>query len=105
MKNLKTGFVHTVFFWQKNKGNAADHAALHAGINKLSEIDLIKTAYIGTPANTNRAVIDTTWDFSITWIFDNDADQAAYQTHPEHLKFVENCRHLWEKVQVYDAES
>ncbi|MEC7471585.1 MAG: Dabb family protein, partial [Pseudomonadota bacterium] len=29
----------------------------------------------------------------------------AYQTHPLHVKFVEQCSHLWSKVVVYDSVS
>jgi Stress responsive A/B Barrel Domain len=105
MANLKTGVVHTVYFWLKEKDNEAHQAALLAGLKELAQIDLIKTAYIGKPANTNRPVIDSSYSFSITFIFDNPADQDAYQPHPNHLAFIEKCSHLWEKVQVYDAES
>ena len=105
MAILKQGFVHTVFFWLKDKNNQADHKALHDGLLELSKIDLIQIAYVGTRANTNRAVIDTTYDFSITFIFDTPDQQAAYQTDPDHLAFVAKCSHLWEKVIVYDAES
>ncbi|UTA69935.1 Dabb family protein [Emticicia sp. 21SJ11W-3] len=105
MANLKKGFVHTVFFWLKDKTNEADHKELHAGLLELSKIDLIQTAYVGLPADTNRAVIDSSYQFSITFVFDTPEQQAAYQTDPDHLAFVEKCSHLWEKVVVYDAES
>ena len=105
MANLSTGVVHTVFFWLKEKDNEAHQAALLAGMKELSKIDLIKTAYVGKAANTNRSVIDSSYSFSLTFVFDNPADQDTYQTHPDHLVFVANCSHLWEKVQVYDAES
>jgi Stress responsive A/B Barrel Domain len=103
--NLKTAFVHTVFFWLKNPDNTAEKAQLEAGIRSLTAIDAIKTAYIGQPADTNRGVIDTSYAFSITFIFDNKEDQDVYQVHPIHLAFVESCKHLWEKVIVYDAVS
>jgi hypothetical protein len=105
MSNLKSGLVHTVFFWLKEKGSPEAHQALHQGLLELSKIDLIKEGYVGTPANTDREVIDSSYDFSITWIFANEADQEAYQTHPDHLAFVEKSKHLWEKVKVYDALS
>jgi hypothetical protein len=101
--NVKTAFVHTVFFWLKNPDNAAEKAQLEAGLRSISEIDTIKTAYIGQPAATNRGVIDASYSFSITFIFQNDTDQDVYQTHPIHLAFVDSCKHLWEKVIVYDA--
>jgi hypothetical protein len=101
MSSLKRGFVHTVFFWLKEKEN---HAALHAGILKLADNDLIVSAYVGTPADTHREVIDSSYDFTITFIFKNKADQDSYQVHPQHLEFIDNCAKYWDKVQVYDAE-
>lgn len=103
--NLKTGFVHTVFFWLKNPENAAEKAELQAGLRTLTAIDVIKTAYVGQPASTNRGVIDASYTCSLTFIFDNKEDQDVYQTHPIHLAFVESCKHLWERVIVYDAVS
>lgn len=105
MAEIKTGFVHTVFFWLKNPNNTQDKLDLKAGLDALAQIDLIKTAYIGSPAATSREVIDFTYSYSITFIFDNKVDQDAYQVHPDHLAFVDKCSHLWERVTVYDAVS
>lgn len=104
MSSLQKGFVHTVFFWLKEKDNAEHRAALKAGVLKLAENELIANAYVGSPADTNREVIDSTYDFSITFIFKNKADHDEYQVHPKHLVFIDNCAHLWTKVQVYDSE-
>ncbi len=105
MSSLQKGFVHTVYFWLKEKDNKSHHEALHKGLLKLAENELIKTAFVGTPANTSREVIDSTYDFSITFIFDNKEDQDAYQVDPKHYEFIDNCAQYWERVQVYDAES
>jgi hypothetical protein len=78
---------------------------LHAGLSKLASIDLISQAYIGQPAGTNREVIDSSYDFSITFIFDDKSKQDIYQNHPESSGFVDTCAHLWKQVQVYDAVS
>ncbi len=96
-------FVHTVFFWLKNPDNTADQQALRAGLEQLRKIAEIKKSWVGRPANTNRPVIDSSYSFSITFVFDNPADQDVYQTHADHLKFIADCAHLWERVQVYDA--
>ncbi len=96
-------FVHHVFFWMKPDPSPEERAQLAAGLRELVTIDLIKTAHIGRPADTNRPVIDNSYDFSLLAIFDNAADEAAYQQHPDHLKFIDACRHLWQKVLVYDA--
>jgi hypothetical protein len=104
MSSIKSGFVHTVFFWLKEKANKEHHTALQAGILKLADNDLMLAAYTGTPADTNREVIDSSYDFTITFVFKNKADQDTYQTHPQHLEFIKNCAQYWDKVQVYDAE-
>ncbi|TDB68884.1 Dabb family protein [Arundinibacter roseus] len=98
-------FVHTVFFWLKEKENEQARQQLHAGLKELATIDEIQTAYVGAPADTRRPVIDHTFDFSITFVFSDDASQERYQVHPEHLAFIDACKHLWERVQVYDAVS
>ncbi|HEV7349235.1 Dabb family protein [Telluribacter sp.] len=96
-------FVHTVFFWLKEKENEQARQDLRAGIRTLESIDAIHAAYVGSPADTRRPVIDHSYDFSITFVFTDKAAHDTYQVHPTHLKFVENCAHLWERVQVYDA--
>lgn len=104
MNASQTGhFVHTVFFWLEDGENASDREALHEGLKTLTEIPEIEQAYIGVPADTDRPVIDSSYDFSITFVFPDRATQDAYQEHPIHLKFVEECAPLWERVVVYDA--
>ena len=103
-KSLPKGvFIHHVFFWMKDPMNMEDRRNLEAGLTKLSSIDLIKTRHIGIPANTNRDVIERTYQYSILFTFKNKADQDIYQSHPDHLKFVDECSHLWKQVTVFDT--
>jgi hypothetical protein len=95
--------VHTVFFWLKNPDREADRQALHDGLGLLKTVPEIKIAYIGAPAATRRPVIDSSYDWSITFVFETASDQDVYQVHPIHLQFIATCAHLWERVQVYDA--
>lgn len=96
-------FVHHVYFWLKNEDSAEDRKKLLEGIKTLKDIDVIRTYHVGKPASTNRAVIDSSYAFSLLLIFDNLEDQEIYQVHPIHQKFVENNAHLWSKVIVYDS--
>ena len=100
---MKKVFIHHVFFWLKNPGNKIDRDKLVEGLTKLSKVTTIKNFHIGKPANTSRGVIDTSYDISWYNEFASDEDQASYQTDPIHLKFVEDCSHLWQKVVVYDS--
>ena len=99
----KDVFIHHVYFWLNNPGSVADFDALVAGLKKLSAVETIKTFYIGKPADTNRDVIDRSYSVSWMVLFANKADQDSYQVDPIHLKFVEECKHLWKKVVVYDT--
>jgi Stress responsive A/B Barrel Domain len=100
MKNL---FVHHVYFWLKNANSKEDLDKLVTGLKKLSVAKTIKQFHIGKPADTKRDVIETSYAVSWLLFFDNKADQDSYQTDPIHLKFVEECSSLWQKVVVYDS--
>ena len=99
----KNGFIHHVFFWLKNPDSKEDLGALISGLQKLSLAPTIKDFHIGKPANTNRGVIDTSYAASWLLLFENAEDQDVYQTDPIHLKFIDECAHLWSKVVVYDT--
>ena len=100
---IKQPFIHHVFFWLKNPDNAADKKALFEGLQQLSKVPTIQNFHIGTPATTNRDVIETSYSFSWLAIFNNLEEEEIYQTHPIHLAFIDHCKHLWEKVVVYDS--
>ncbi|RRB06672.1 Dabb family protein [Larkinella rosea] len=96
-------FVHHVYFYLKNPDSMADHAKLLEGLNKLAKVPTIKLVHIGTPAPTNRSVIERSYSFSWLCFFNNLIEEEIYQTHPIHLKFIEEYSALWEKVIVYDS--
>ncbi len=100
---MKNVFLHHVFFWLSNPSSLEDRDKLAEGLEKLSAVKTIRNFHIGKPADTNRDVIER--EYAVSWYvqFDNAADQASYQTDPIHLKFIEDCKHLWKKVVVYDA--
>lgn len=102
-KELKNTFIHHVYFWLKNADSKADRDKLVEGLTKLSKVTTIQNFHIGKPAATNRDVIET--GYAISWFtqFANAKDQERYQTDPVHLKFIEECSHLWSKVIVYDS--
>lgn len=99
----KDGFIHHVFFWLKKPENAGDYQQLIEGLQKLSGVSTIKNLHIGKPASTRREVIDNSYSVSLLVLFDNKQGHDSYQTDPLHLKFVEECAHLWSKVQIYDT--
>lgn len=96
--------VHHVYFWLKQPQNDDHKRQLIKGLNELIKVKYIKLSHIGFPARTEkRDVVDHSYSVSYMVMFNNQADQDAYQSDPIHLKFVEDCQHLWEKVIVYDS--
>ncbi|MEO6813631.1 MAG: Dabb family protein [Ginsengibacter sp.] len=43
--------------------------------------------------------------YSVSWLllFKSKEDHDNYQTDAIHLKFNEECSHLWRKVVIYDT--
>ena len=100
---LTNVFVHHVYFWLANPDSPEDHAALVAGLRKLSHCPGIMEFHIGQPAGTDRTVIDTSYALSWLVLFATAEDQDNYQVDPIHLAFVKECSSLWSKVVVFDS--
>lgn len=100
---LKNIFVHHVFFWLKEPGNSEARTQFEKGLQALITVPQIRSSHIGAPVESPREVVDDSFTYSYMAFFESKEDQVIYQTHPIHLKFIEDCQHLWEKVIVYDA--
>lgn len=96
-------FVHHVYFWLTNPDSEADKKQLVSALQALSKVPVIRQHFIGTPATTNRDVIERSYQVSWLLFFDNLEEEEVYQKHPIHLQFVEKNKHLWSKVVVYDS--
>ena len=99
----KTMFIHHVYFWLNRPDSAEDRQQLLNALQVLSKVPVIQSAHIGVPASTHREVVDRSYQVSWLLFFKNLEDEETYQKHPVHLKFVEENKHLWTKVVVYDS--
>jgi hypothetical protein len=57
---------------------------------------------VGTPASTNRPIIDRTYSYALILVFENKEDHDVYQEHPVHDEFRALEDH-WLRVQIYDT--
>jgi hypothetical protein len=101
--NPQGNFVHMVFFWLKQEDEATKRKFLVELMKFIDNVYMIKTRHIGTPADTDRDVIDNTYTYSLVLTFDSKKEHDLYQEHPLHKVFIENASSLWKKVQVYDS--
>ena len=95
--------AHHVLFWLKADTTADQKDAFKKGLESLENIETVKTLHIGTPAPIDRPVVDTTYTFSLTIIFEDLAGHDVYQVHDLHKAFLDQFRVLFEKVVIYDA--
>jgi len=100
---LENIFVHHVFFWLKEPQNIEACQQFERGLQDLIKVPQIQNTHIGKPVQSVRDVVDDSFTYSYMAFFKSKEDQDIYQTHPIHLKFIEDCQHLWTKVIVYDA--
>ena len=73
-----------------------------SGLVALKKIKSIHKVYYGPPAMTPREVVDNSYDYAWICHFKSAEDEKLYQEDPIHLKFIEDFKHLWKNVVVYD---
>ena len=96
-------FMHHVFFWLKQPDDEKIRSDFRDALVKLASIETVRFKHIGTPAATNREIIDTTYTFSLLVVFDDEKGHDIYQEHPIHDEFREKYADWWTRVQIYDT--
>ncbi len=95
---------HHVLFWLKADTTPDQHTAFRKSLETLENIEVVKFFHVGTPAPIERAVVDTTYTFSLLLSFDDLDAHNVYQGHALHQAFLEEFRVFFERVVIYDAE-
>jgi Stress responsive A/B Barrel Domain len=96
--------VHNVFFALKDNSERAREELIRACTKYL-------TGHPGTvffacgrlAAGLERDVNDRDWDVGLHLVFADRAAHDRYQEAPRHLQFIEENRHNWKKVRVFDS--
>jgi hypothetical protein len=96
--------AHHVIFWLKADTTDDQKQAFRKSLQSLAGVETVKFVHVGTPAPIERAVVDTTYTFSLLVTFDDLAGHDVYQTHPLHLAFLDGFRQYFDKVVIYDAQ-
>ncbi|MBK8092117.1 MAG: Dabb family protein [Verrucomicrobiaceae bacterium] len=99
--------LHNVYFWLKPGLSADQIATFEAELARLPQISYLASGFAGKPAATEkRPVTDHSYSYSISLGFKTMADHDFYQKDcPDHKRFVDTCKTLWERVVVYDSAS
>jgi len=96
--------AHMVFFTLA-EDNQANRDELVAACQKYLS-DHNGTVYFSAGPiadDLTREVNDREFDVALHLVFANKAAHDTYQTHPQHLEFIEKSKHLWSGVRVFDS--
>ena len=96
-------FAHCVYFWLKDDLSESDRAGFERGVRSLTLIESVEHGFVGVPADTDRPVIDRSYSYALVVMFRDAAGHDAYQVHPVHDRFRQECAGFWRKVQIYDS--
>jgi hypothetical protein len=96
--------AHMVFFTLADD-NAQNRKQLVDACEKyLADHEGVAYFSAGTLAeDLKRDVNDQDYDVALHLVFQNKAAHDQYQTHPRHVKFIEENKPLWKKVRVFDS--
>ena len=97
--------VHTVIFWLKKDLSEDQKNIFIKEVKTLGEISSVHDFHLGTPAATaKRPVVEDSYDFAITVVLKDMVAHDDYQADSIHLEFIDNCKEMWERVVIYDAD-
>lgn len=101
---MSTPFVHSVYFWINPQASTQEIHLFEESVHTLLQVPGLKYASVGRPANTRREIIDFSYSYHLLLVFENQEFHDQYQTQNEvHQKFINDCKHLWYKIQIYDS--
>ena len=96
-------FIHSVYFWLRDDLTPAERQRFEDGIRSLAAIDSVERGYIGKPAATDRPVIERGYSHALIVAFPDERAHEAYQVHPVHDRFREQCAGYWRDIRIFDT--
>lgn len=98
-------FSHIVVLWTDPANpNAADELVA-AARKLLADIPGVIQFYAGKMVPSPRPVVEQGYQVALNLIFSSKEAEQKYQTHPQHVEFVEKyAKRLMKKLVIYDFE-
>ena len=96
--------AHMVYFKLKDNSSDAKQELVDACHEYLSKHEGTVYYSAGVLAeDLKRSVNDLDFDVSLNLVFRDKAAHDKYQSHPRHLKFIDENKDTWAKVRVFDS--
>ena len=101
---LENPFIHTAYFWFKEGASEERKTAMIKDTENLRKIASVKGLFYGSPAATDRPVVEKSYDFAVVVHFEDLTGHDAYQNDQIHLDLLANHSDLWSRVMVTDIK-
>lgn len=96
-------FSHVVLFWTDPAQPAAVDELVAGAEQYLRDLPGMTHFHVGRMVPSHRPVVDQSYQVGLNVGFVSKEAQDAYQSHPQHLEFVEKVfKKVCQKVVVYD---
>lgn len=97
------GVVHTVYLWLKEPGNQQHRSQLFSATERLRAIPGVLEIRYGEVIESDRSIVDDSFDVGIYFYFSDVAAMHRYLVHPLHTQVVEqDINPLVERIVVHD---
>jgi hypothetical protein len=95
--------THTVVFWLKDYGNAAQRAKIIEASGTFRKIPGVLSVTAGPCIPSKRPIVDSSFDVAVSLTFASQAAMQRYVEHPLHKAAAEAVlKPLTKKVTVFD---
>ena len=95
--------IHAVYIWLKTGLSDVQLADHLSSLKALSQIPEASVFHVGTPAETDRPVIDRSYSYALVVGCNDEAALERYRNHPLHRAFGERVAVCWDRQIVYDS--
>ncbi|MDX8391660.1 MAG: Dabb family protein [Mariprofundaceae bacterium] len=96
---------HVVLLWLKEPGNLQAIHKITAVSHSFAAIPGVLSVKIGTGMQSERAIVDDSFDIGMIFTFANRQAMHAYLNHPVHKRSVDHMiQPLVRKIIVYDIQ-
>jgi hypothetical protein len=103
--NLNADVNHIVFCWLKEPNSMDTKSKLIEATKSLKVISEVESIFIGHKISSERKIVDSSYDLSITFRFKNKENLDKYLQHSIHKDVTTKALiPLTSKVVIYDFE-
>jgi hypothetical protein len=96
---------HIVIFWTDPANPKAADELVAAAESLLKTIPGVLQFHAGKMVPSHRPVVDQSYQVALNMVFADKHAEHDYQSHPQHVEFVEkHVRRLMKQVVIYDFE-